>query len=166
MHVPQLAVVLIGTNDLGNADCTETEADLLRAVPGIVDRMDGILAALSTAPHVAIVGILPRGATFWVAEQTWAWPNRYTQAIKYVNLGYTVRHCPPASMLVSSLLCWPPLRTMAAQPSPFHCRHLPPGMPAASHMWNAASPLQTARALARNLSLRGCTPLQLGTRCC
>ena len=94
MHVPQLAVVLIGTNDLGNADCRDSETDLLLAVPGMLNRINGVLAAMSDAPHVAIVGILPRGATFWKPEQTWAWPNRYTQAIKYANEGYAVRVCP------------------------------------------------------------------------
>ncbi|KAK9834843.1 hypothetical protein WJX81_003076 [Elliptochloris bilobata] len=94
VHLPKLAVLMIGTNDLSDADCLETEDALLGAVPGILARMNGVLVAISNAPHIAIVGILPRGAAFWKSEQKWPWPNRYTNAIGYVNQGFAVRVAP------------------------------------------------------------------------
>ena len=110
--------------------CKSSETDLLRAVPGIVDRMKGILAEMITAPHIAIVGILPRGATFWAPDQTWAWPNRYTQAIEYVNLGYAVRHSLHASHLQA------------------HCCAVPCSAPVSTGIWvaNLASHVQAIAA--------------------
>ena len=94
VHLPKLAVLLIGTNDLSNADCTQTEDALLAAVPGVLTRMNGVLGAISNAPHIAIVGLLPRGAAFWEREQQWVYPNRYTNAVQYVNQGFAVRPAP------------------------------------------------------------------------
>ena len=94
MHLPKLTVLLIGTNDLSNADCMQTEDALLAAVPGILTRMNGVLGAISNAPHIAIVGLLPRGAAFWEREQQWVYPNRYTNAVQNVNQGYAVRPAP------------------------------------------------------------------------
>ena len=117
MHLPKLAVLLIGTNDLGNADCTQTEDALLAAVPGILTRMNGVLGAISNAPHIAIVGILPRSAAFWEPEQQWLWPNRYTNAINYINQGYAVRASPKS--------CTCSLSPVACHNAPplvyFHC---------------------------------------------
>ena len=62
----------------------------MAAAPGILTRVSGVLGAISNAPHVAIVGILPRSAAFWVPRQ-WVWPSRYTTAIKYINQGCAVR---------------------------------------------------------------------------
>ena len=36
--VPRVAVILIGTNDLGAADCHRNASELLEAAPGIVQR--------------------------------------------------------------------------------------------------------------------------------
>lgn len=122
MHLPKLGVLLIGTNDLSNADCTQTEDALLAAVPSILTRMNGVLGAISNAPHIAIVGILPRSAAFWVPEQQWIWPNRYTNAIKYINEGYAVRASPKPALApaLSPVACHnaPPLVELKLQRLP------------------------------------------------
>lgn len=48
----------------------------------------------SPKTKIVLVGVLPRGAQYWLEDQAWLWPNRYTAAIAAVNAGYYVRRHP------------------------------------------------------------------------
>ena len=90
VHQPQVVVLLIGTNDVPDFDCG-TEDALLEAVPQILSVMKGLLGAVGAARHIILVGILPRDTSFWVPEEQWVYPNRYTSAIHHINQGFAVR---------------------------------------------------------------------------
>ena len=48
----------------------------------------------SPKTQIVLLGVLPRGAQYWEADQAWIWPNRYTDAIAAVNAGYYVSSRP------------------------------------------------------------------------
>ena len=48
----------------------------------------------SPKTKIVLVGVLPRGAQYWLQDQAWIWPNRYTAAIAAVNDGFYVRRHP------------------------------------------------------------------------
>eukprot|EP00884_Botryococcus_braunii_P017345 jgi/Botrbrau1/4294/Bobra.0390s0034.2 len=92
---PKVALIYIGSNDLSSADCNNTAEGVSVAVPGIVSRVQGIVATLRTAypdMHIVLMGLMPRGAKFWLGDQDpyerWIWPNRYTPALQAVNAAY------------------------------------------------------------------------------
>ena len=99
LHLPQVVVLLIGTNDVPAFDCG-TEDALLEAVPQILLVVSGLLGAVGAARHVILVGLLPRDTSFWVPEEQWVYPNRYTAAIHQINQGFAVRPATPIFCLV------------------------------------------------------------------
>ncbi|KAK9839295.1 hypothetical protein WJX81_006254 [Elliptochloris bilobata] len=84
---PRVAIMLIGTNDVGAVEgCTRNEADLLSAVPIINTRMRALLAymrANSPGMHIVVLGVLSRGA--WSLPDQYAWPNRLTKSLAAIN---------------------------------------------------------------------------------
>lgn len=84
---PKVAVILIGTNDLGAVEsCLHSGGADLEAAAGTSSRIRHMVAYMRrNAPnmHVLIMGILPRGA--WTLDYKWQWPNRMTAAINAVN---------------------------------------------------------------------------------
>ena len=59
----------------------------------------------SPKTKIVLVGVLPRGAQYWLEDQAWIWPNRYTAAIAAVNEGYNVRRHPFPFMFAGQGFC-------------------------------------------------------------
>eukprot|EP00884_Botryococcus_braunii_P002012 jgi/Botrbrau1/11811/Bobra.0224s0013.3 len=83
---PHAFVLMIGTNDLGAAACLPGEAPILAAVPGVIFRIERLLALIhekQPQARVLLLGVLPRGgeepSTFY------AWPSKYTRAVRQLN---------------------------------------------------------------------------------
>ncbi|KAK9839322.1 hypothetical protein WJX81_008043 [Elliptochloris bilobata] len=85
---PEVAVVMIGTNDIGFLDgCSRWEADDLAAVPGISSRIRHSAALLRRAmpnTDIVLLGVLPRGG-WTLGDDIYQWPNRLTVPIAAVN---------------------------------------------------------------------------------
>ncbi|KAL3147860.1 platelet-activating factor acetyltransferase activity protein [Trebouxia sp. C0010 RCD-2024] len=86
-HQPKLALVMIGTNDLGAASCLGGEAAILQSAAGTVDRIIQNVQYLldeNPATHILVMGLLPRGS--WEnPEDMFKLPSDFSSAIYAVN---------------------------------------------------------------------------------
>lgn len=90
---PRVAVVLIGTNDLGAAawearDVRSAEAAVMQAVPGVTLRVLRTLHTLKDLlpeTHVILMALLPRGGGWPGTHGAAHWPSVFTQAFDVVN---------------------------------------------------------------------------------
>ncbi|KAK9836293.1 hypothetical protein WJX81_002534 [Elliptochloris bilobata] len=86
-RAPRVAVILIGTNDLGASDCHRNATELLEAAPGIAQRVSAVLGVLRTAlpqTHLLLQLLLPRGMDL-LPFLRFKWPNRGTNALTAIN---------------------------------------------------------------------------------
>lgn len=87
-HIPQMDVVMIGTNDLGAASCMgQGEAPILQAANGTADRITEVISYLhkqNPTTSILILGILPRGSGEDF-ETRFNLPSDYSSAIALVN---------------------------------------------------------------------------------
>ncbi|DBA83112.1 TPA: platelet-activating factor acetyltransferase activity protein [Trebouxia sp. C0005] len=85
-HQPHIAIVMIGTNDLGAASCLgKGEAPILQAAAGTADRVREVIDFLhqqNPLTHVLILGLLPRGSD---PEDLFKLPSDYSRGIDAVN---------------------------------------------------------------------------------
>jgi hypothetical protein len=56
-----------------------------------VTQITSFIRSSSPKTKIVLLGVLPRGAQYWIWEQAFLWPNRYQKAIAAVNAGYYVR---------------------------------------------------------------------------
>ena len=59
--------------------------------PRRVTQITSFIRSSSPKTKIVLLGVLPRGAQYWIWEQAFLWPNRYQKAIAAVNAGYYVR---------------------------------------------------------------------------
>ncbi|KAL4448233.1 hypothetical protein ABPG75_005452 [Micractinium tetrahymenae] len=93
---PRVAVVLIGTNDLGAAaweapDVHSAEAAVMRAVPGVTLRVLRTLHTLKDMlpeSHIVLMALLPRGGGWPGPHGAAHWPSVFTEALEVVNAHY------------------------------------------------------------------------------
>ncbi|KAL4854336.1 Platelet-activating factor acetylhydrolase IB subunit gamma [Chlorella vulgaris] len=90
-HNPAVAVVLIGTNDLGYAwmlaDPETAEEAVMCAVPGVklrVQRTLEMLRGMMPATHIVLLALLPRGP----GAELFGWPSAFTGPIDAINLAF------------------------------------------------------------------------------
>lgn len=94
VNKPKVAVLLIGTNDLGSAamdapDVHTAEGAVMRAVPGVTLRVLQTLHTLKELmpdTHVVLLALLPRGGGY--PSRGYHWPSVFTEAFEMVNLHF------------------------------------------------------------------------------
>lgn len=88
-HHPQVALVMIGINDLGAAaDCSqENPSYITQAAAGVIERLTETIQLLRERlpdTKLLMLALLPRGDGS-TPETTFQWPSRYTEAIQIIN---------------------------------------------------------------------------------
>ncbi|KAL3146914.1 platelet-activating factor acetyltransferase activity protein [Trebouxia sp. C0009 RCD-2024] len=86
-HPPKVAIVLIGTNDLGaGGSCSRGEPGATAAANGTALRVQEVvtyLQGLNPDTHIILMGLLPWGLVNQAG--VYDWPNLYTEGISIVN---------------------------------------------------------------------------------